>query len=160
MNSQDRNRNKVNNIAMKFEINKNKQLMCGVVKNQCTMRLSFIGEAGVLGFRAETVFIEMFTVFFSKISTLHTFKYVNRFVNFVLLRNFRLDYDSKYGVPCQKYFEQFKLFPISSSEPFKLNVLRFRKTCAHAGVAGAPPCSSNYTYNLSAGRDWLAKCSI
>lgn len=33
MNSQDRNHNKVNNIAMKFEINKNKQLMCGIVKN-------------------------------------------------------------------------------------------------------------------------------
>lgn len=33
MNSQDRNRNKLNNIAMKFKINKNKQLMGGVVKN-------------------------------------------------------------------------------------------------------------------------------
>lgn len=123
---------------------------------QCGLVL--LGRPGFWGWEL-TPFLYFFYRFLKK-STLHTFEYVNRFVNFILLRNFCLDCDSKYGVPCQKYFERFKLLAVTSTETFKLNVLRFRKTCAHAGVAGAPPCSSNYTYNLSAGRDWLAKCSI
>lgn len=43
MNSRDRNRNKLNNIAMKFGINKNKQLTRGSLRIsvQCGCRVMF-----------------------------------------------------------------------------------------------------------------------